>query len=246
VRLPARRDLPLILACGLVGMAAYQLLLNWGELDVPAGTSSIIVAAAPLVSVAIAAGFLGERLTWLKAAGSAVAITGVAMVSLSRSAFTLTSAIVIVVAAMIVQGVYHPLMKPLLKRYTGLEVATYAIVAGAVMVLPTLPWAWPQLASAGGGAWAGAVYLGVLPSAAGFILWGYAVARLPIATATGLLYLVPPVAVLISFVWLGEVPTAGELAGGVVVIAGVMTVGLGDRVGAALRRRRAVRTAQHA
>jgi len=47
VRPPASRDLPLILACGLAGMTAYQLLLNQGELSVPAGTASILVASDP-------------------------------------------------------------------------------------------------------------------------------------------------------------------------------------------------------
>lgn len=230
VRLPVARDLPLILACGLFGMAAYQVLLNWGELFVPAGTASIIVAAAPLVSVAIAAGALGERLTALKIVGSAVAIAGVAMVSLSRSSLSVSSAVWIIVAAMIVQGVYHPLTKPLLKRYTGLEVALYGMVVGAVMLAPTLPFAWSQLVSASAPSWWAAVYLGLLPSALGFVLWGYAVARLPVAASTALLYLVPPVAVLIAFVWLGELPVASELYGGIVVIAGVVTVSMGDRM----------------
>jgi len=61
--MPAPRDVPLILLCAFFGMAAYQILLNWGELTVPAGTASLIVAAAPLVSVAIAAGLFGDRLT---------------------------------------------------------------------------------------------------------------------------------------------------------------------------------------
>jgi len=30
VRLPRRRDLPLIALCAFTGMSAYQLLLNWG------------------------------------------------------------------------------------------------------------------------------------------------------------------------------------------------------------------------
>lgn len=47
VRAPRRRDLPLIAACGVIGMAAYQVLLTAGELTVPAGTASLIVAAAP-------------------------------------------------------------------------------------------------------------------------------------------------------------------------------------------------------
>jgi hypothetical protein len=47
-----------------------------------------------------------------------------------------------------------------------------------------------------------------------------------LVTSTSLLYLVPAFAVLIGFVWLGEVPLLGELLGGLVVIAGVVLVGL--------------------
>lgn len=226
VRLPARRDLPLIAACGVIGMAAYQVLLTAGELTVPAGTASLIVAAAPLVSVAIAAGAFGERLTTLKLIGSGIALGGVALVSIARSGLTLSGAVWLVLAAMVVQGIYHPLTKPLLRHYSGLEVATYAMVAGLIPLLAALPWSLPALASAGPDAWLGAVYLGLLPSAAGFVLWGYAVARLPMATATSLLYLVSPVAVGIAAVWLGEVPQPAELLGGAVVIAGVAVIGL--------------------
>ena len=90
VRLPAFHDLPLILTCGLFGMTAYQLLLNQGELSVPAGTASIIVASAPLVSVGLAAVVLGERLTPMRLIGSGVAVTGVALVCLSRSGLILS------------------------------------------------------------------------------------------------------------------------------------------------------------
>ncbi|MDJ0377447.1 DMT family transporter [Cryobacterium sp. PH31-L1] len=226
VRLPARRDLPLILACGFFGMAAYQVLLNWGELHVPAGTASIIVSAAPLVSVAIAAGVFGERLTVLKIVGSAIALSGVVLVAVARSGVTLSSAAWILVAAMVVQGAYHPLTKPLLKRYTGLEVATYGMIAGTVMLLPVLPFTLSQLVQADAAAWLAAIYLGLLPSALGFVLWGYAVARLPLVASTSLLYLVPPVAVLIAFIWLGELPLVAELVGGAVVIAGVVLMSL--------------------
>ena len=236
VRLPARKDVPLILLCAFLGMPAYQLLLNWGELAVPAGTSSIIVAAAPLVSVSVATIVLGERLTPLRIVGSAVALGGVAIVCLARSGVALSTSVWIVVGAMVVQGLYHPLTRPLLKKYSGVEVATYGMVLGAVMLLPTLPIDWTLLGTATPPAWLAAVYLGLLPSALGFVLWGYAVGRLPVATSTSLLYLVPPVAVVIAFVWLGELPYWSELVGGVVVILGVLTVGRGDAIRARFRR----------
>ncbi|MGW0832078.1 DMT family transporter [Streptomyces prunicolor] len=236
VRLPARRDLPLVIACGVFGMAAYQVLLNWGELHVPAGTASIIVAAAPLVSIAIAAGVFGERLTIVKIAGSAVAIAGVALVSTARSDVSVTAAVWIVIAAAVVQGIYHPLTKPLLRRYTGLEVATYGMVVGVLLTVPFAGFAWHDMATADGSAWWSAVYLGVVPSALGFVMWGYTVARVPVATSTSLLYLVPAFAILIAYVWLGETPNPAELLGGIVVIAGVGSVTLGDRLLARIRR----------
>ncbi len=207
VRPPERRHAFLVVAAAFFGMTAYQLLLNAGELHVSAGTASIIVASAPLVSVAIAVLAYGERLTGAKIVGSIVAIAGVAVVCLARSGATVTSAIWIVVGAAVVQGIYHPLIMPLLRTRSPLEVATYAMVAGALMVLPLLPWGWDDMVSASASAWTSALYLALVPSALGFVLWGYAVSNLPMATSTSLLYLVPAVAVLIAFVWLGEVPT---------------------------------------
>ena len=236
MRLPERRQLVLLVAAAFFGMTAYQVLLNAGELHVPAATASIVVASAPLVSVAIAALALEEHLTAAKILGSGVAVAGVAVVCLSRSGATLTSALLIVVGAAVVQGVYHPLTKPLLRTRTGLEVATYTMVAGTLMALPLVPWGWHDVITASPSAWGWALYLALVPSALGFVLWGYAVANLPLATSTSLLYLVPAVAVLIAFVWLGEAPRASELLGGLVVVAGVVLVGQGDRIRRPLRR----------
>ena len=230
VRWPERRQLVLLVVAAFFGMTAYQVLLNWGELAVPAGTASIIVAAAPLVSVAVATLALGERLTVAKVVGSALAISGVAWVCLARSGASASAGLWIVVGAMLVQGVYHPLTKALLRNRTGLEVATYAMVAGTVMTLPMLPWGWHDLMAGPAPAWRAAIYLGLLPSALGFVLWGYTVAGLPVTTSTSLLYLVPAVAVLIAFVWLGELPYPSELLGGLVVLAGVLVISQGDRI----------------
>ena len=50
--------------------------------------------------------------------------------------------------------------------------STYSMVAGTVMMLPLVPFGWSSLAHASGAGWAGAVYLGLVPSALGFVLWG--------------------------------------------------------------------------
>ncbi|MGW1887952.1 DMT family transporter [Streptomyces sp. NPDC001970] len=224
VRLPDRRDLPLIALCGLTGMTAYQILLNWGEIHVEAGTASLLIAVAPVFSILLGSAFLAEPLTRNVVVGSTIAIAGTAVVTLANGVSGFTAAALVVLAAAVVQGVYHVAAKPLLRRYTGLEVATYAMVAGTVFALPLVPATIRATAHAPAGALLSAVFLGLLPSALGFVIWGYAVARLPLAASTAALYLVPPVALIVSFVWLGEVPHVTELIGGTVIVGGVVLI----------------------
>jgi drug/metabolite transporter (DMT)-like permease len=125
----------------------------------------------------------------------------------------------------VLQGVFHTAQKPLLGRYTGFEVTAYAMWAGTLFVLPwtgSLLRALPQASAAAVGS---AVFLGVAPSAFGFVLWAYAMARMDVGRVTTSLYLVPAAAIVIALVWLGQRPGPAELAGGAIALAGVMLAG---------------------
>jgi drug/metabolite transporter (DMT)-like permease len=226
VRLPRRRDLPLIALCGITGMTAYQVLLNCGEERVPAGTASLLISLAPVFSALLAAAVLGERLTGRVALGSVVAVSGAALIT-SGGAGLFSAGALLVLAAAGAQGAYHVAIKPLLRRYSGFEVACYAMWSGTLFLLPLAPAAVRALAEMPASACAAAVYLGLGPSALGFVTWGYAVARGSVASATTALYLVPPVALLVAFAWLGEVPHPIELLGGLLGVAGVIMVNRG-------------------
>ena len=241
VRRPKLRDLPLIALCGLAGMTGYQLLLNAGERVVPAGTASLLVATAPVYASLLAVAFLGERSSrrhrasqhW---AGSVVALAGTALIAASHGLGFGVSAL-IVLAAAVLQAIFHTAQKPLLARYTGFEVTAYAMWAGTVFVLPwtgsLLRALWGPGAHAGGAAIGSAVFLGLAPSAAGFVLWAYAMARTDVGRVTVSLYLVPAAAIGISLVWLGQVPEPAELIGGAIALAGVLLAsGVGSGVAA--------------
>ncbi|MGH3241410.1 MAG: DMT family transporter [Spirillospora sp.] len=224
VRRPRRRDLLLIALCGATGMSAYQLLLNWGEVHVPAGTASLLIATAPVYSVLLATGFLGERLTTKIVLGSIIAISGAAIIAYAGGSTRVTTSALVILVAAVVQGVYHFATKPLLKHYTGLEVACYAMWAGTLFLLPLAPAAARALTQAPADAIGSTIYLGLLPSALGFVTWGYAVARYTIAESTAALYLVPPVAIAVAFIWLSETPTPIDLLGGLISMLGVALI----------------------
>jgi drug/metabolite transporter (DMT)-like permease len=224
VPMPRVRDLPHIALCGLTGMSAYQLLLNWGEVHVPAGPASLIVVTAPVFSVLLATAFLGEVLTRRVLLGSGIAIAGAGVIAFAGGSAQVSTSALVVLAAAFVQGVYHFSTKPLLRRYTGFQVACYAMWSGTFFLLPLAPAAAHAFSAASPKALGAVVFLGLLPSAVAFVTWGYAVARYPVAVSTAALYLVPPVALFVAYVWLGETPRPVELLGGLVTIVGVFLI----------------------
>ncbi|MEV5795730.1 DMT family transporter [Streptomyces sp. NPDC052192] len=225
VRRPALRDVPRVAAVGAAGMSGYQLLLNWGELHVPAGTAALIIAVVPALSALLAAAFLGEHLGPFRILGTLVALAGTALIALAGGETAYSTAAWAVFAAAIAQAVYHFAIKSLLRRYTGLEVASYAMWAGTLLLLPLAPATARAVVDAPADATTAALLLGLLPSAAGFVIWGYAVARLSVTAATSALYLVSPVTLAVAYLWLGETPTAAELIGGIVTLTGVVLLG---------------------
>jgi drug/metabolite transporter (DMT)-like permease len=65
------------------------------------------------------------------------------------------------------------------------------------------------------------VYLGLGPTAIGFGLWAFALARTDAGRLSVTTYLVPPLAAVIGWILLGEVPPALALPGGLLCLAGV-------------------------
>jgi drug/metabolite transporter (DMT)-like permease len=66
------------------------------------------------------------------------------------------------------------------------------------------------------------VYLGVLPGALAYVTWAYALSKMPAALLGNSIYLEPPVAIAVAFVWLGELPSGLTILGGVIAIGGVV------------------------
>ena len=69
---------------GVVFVAIYTTLLNFGELTVSAGAASFIINVAPIFTAIMAMLFLGERFSRLAWAGTLVSFAGIGLIALGE------------------------------------------------------------------------------------------------------------------------------------------------------------------
>ena len=222
---PAWRDLPAVLLGGLLGFFGYHVGLAFGQVTVEAGSASLIISSVPVFTALLAVAFLGERLGPLGWVGTLVSFGGVAMISLGEGgSFGVDPGAAPILLAAVSESLFFVFQKPYLVRYGSLRFTTYAIWAGTLTMLVFAPGLVRAVAGAPLEATLSVVFLGVFPTVVAYLALGYAFARMPATNATSFLYLVPGLAFLVAWVWLGEVPTPLTVVGGAVALAGVVLV----------------------
>ncbi len=222
---PAWRDVPAVLLGGLLGFFGYHTGLAFGEVTVEAGAASLIIASVPVFTALLAAAFLGERLGPLGWTGTAVSFCGVALISLGEGGnLGIDPGTLPILLAAVSESLFFVFQKPYLARYGSLRFTTYAIWAGTLAMLVFAPGLVGAVIEAPPGATLSVVFLGVFPTVVAYLALGYAFARMPASNATSFLYLVPALAFLVAWVWLGEEPTALSMVGGAVALTGVVLV----------------------
>jgi drug/metabolite transporter (DMT)-like permease len=221
-RLPTGLPLLLTVGYGVAWFAGYTVVLNWAEHHLDAGTAAMLVNVAPIL-IALGAGlFFGEGLPKPLFAGIAVAFAGVVLIGVAtRGAGSdvlglllgLLSAL-LYTASLLTQKVVLRTVDPLTATWTG-------CAAGLLATLPFTGQAIPEVLHAPIGATLAAVLLGIGPTAVGFSTWAYAQSRMPTGRLAAASLTIPVVAMIISALFLRELPPVLAITGGLLCLAGV-------------------------
>jgi drug/metabolite transporter (DMT)-like permease len=221
--LPPRRDLGRIVLVGVVWFGIYNLALNAAEQRVDAGTAAMLVNVGPVL-IALAAGtLLGEGFPRTLIVGCAVAFAGAVVIGAAtrgQSADAGVGALLCLLAA-VTYAIAVIAQKPLLERSSALQVTFLCCLAGTIACLPFAPRLVSDLGDASTSAFLWIIYLGVVPTAIGFTTWAYALGRTSAGKMGATTYLVPPIAILMGWVFLSEAPPGLAFAGGALCLAGV-------------------------
>jgi len=224
--LPDLKDLPALALVGLTGITLYQVLLTYGEMTVDAGTASFIIATGPIFTALFAVAVSREHLKPWGWVGVIIGFAGGVLIALGEGGgLHVSPGAAMILGAAVATAAFNVLQKRLLKKYTALQVIAFAMWTGTTFMLVFAPGLISAVRSVPLEATCAIVYLGVFPAALAYVLWSYLLSKMPASVCGSFLYLVAPIAALMSWAVLGETPTAISLVGGVVSLAGVVILG---------------------
>jgi drug/metabolite transporter (DMT)-like permease len=226
------RELPLFALLGLIGITFHQWLQSNALVTSRASTSGWIVASTPVFMAVLGRLVLGERLSWPRIAGIALAAIGVLLVvSKDDPAMLLAGKFGAPGDALILLSapnwaVFSVLSRGALRRHPATRMMFYVMTIGWVFSSAIL-FAGPGLSEIGGitsRGWGALVFLGIACSGLAYIAWYDALKHMPASQVGALLYLEPLVAMTVAAVVLSEPILLSMVVGGAVILLGVWLV----------------------
>lgn len=219
LRMPPR-DLLIAAAIGQLGISLFQLILNTAIALTSVGVASTMVNTAPLISLALSAILLREKIPILRWVGVVISIIGIYLLGTSEGVADNWGLVLLLIAALSL-GTYSVLLKPLLERQNPLAVTFHGTWPGIFLFAWAIPDVSRDIPDATVSAWLGVAVLVFVVTSGGYVLLARLLQLLPVSRVVLYYYLVPPVAILYSIVLFQELPTAREVLGVIIVIAGV-------------------------
>ena len=217
-----------MLVLGLVNSALPFACFVFAALSITAGMSSILNATTPLFGALVAAVWLGQRLTPVRALGLLIAFGGVVFLAWEHAEFKPGGSGWAVVACLFAAACYGVAACYTKRFITGvgpLAIAAGSQITATLWLLVPAVMQWPASAP-GPQAWMAVTLLAVLCTAVAYVIYFRLMLRVGPTNAIAVTFLTPIFAVLWGYVFLGEALEPRMAVGCVIVLFGT-ALGLG-------------------
>lgn len=230
-------DLPwrTVVAVGaFMSFGQFSLLYLALDLGMPAGLASLVLQAQVMITVLLAWLFLGERAARAQLVGVGVGTAGLVIVAVAHGARAEILPLLVTIGAATSWAVGNTISRAA-RVSSGLSLVVWSalVVPGPCLALSLVfdgPAAMGDaLAGFDGVAIFSTAYTVIGASLIGYSIFNGLLARYPAADVVPFILLVPPVGIASAWAVQGEVPTALEGVGAVVMMGGVALAVLGGR-----------------
>lgn len=235
---PPRKDAPIILLSGFVSLGIYMVFFMHGLASTTPAEGAIMLATVPVLTTLLAVAFKLERLVPAALFSALVAFSGVAIVEVGSGGAGHGSlygnALVLCSALLWALGII--LSKPLLARYSPLELLTMSMPGALPALLPfglksTLETNWSAVGTTG---WIHFVQVSLISGVIAFQCFYAGVKQIGASNASYYQFVVPVLTALFGWLVFGSLLSPLQWIGFVIVLASV----------GALNRVRQVRASQ--
>ena len=210
-----------------MSLGQFGLLYTSMAAGMPPGLAGLVLQAQVVLTIVIAAGVLRERPTLLQVVGVVAGALGLIVVALGRGGHVPAVALVLCLLAALSWAIGNVISRAA-KVPGGLSLTVWsALVVPLPLLALSLVLDGPEgvregVAAFGWEALVSTAYTVVLASFVGYGIFNSLLARHPASSVVPWILLVPPVAIGSAWLLLGEVPSAGELAGGALLVIGAL------------------------
>ncbi|WP_342420876.1 DMT family transporter [Paenibacillus sp. FSL E2-0178] len=223
-----KRDILLIVMIGVIGNTISIVTQEIGTMLSTAQMGAIITGATPAFMVLFARIILKEKITFKKAFSVILATLGVGIIVGNAG---IDPSLQLGGISLLVAALTWALMSVLIKRvpghYSQIVVTFYAALVAVVLLTPVTISRLPDLdvsALMHPSIWGGLVYLGVISTACGFLLWNRGLQMLNASSGGLFFFFQPVVGTFLGWLLLGEQIGLSFWAGTALICMGVLLV----------------------
>lgn len=216
---------------GLFGFFVFQISFPVGVKYTSASISALIMATLPVNVVLINLILKSEKISFRTITGIILSIAGITVIILGTKGGislegTYTVGVILLILSEVGFAVYTIKSKFLISKYSLYQVMFLVILFSFVpfLFLSAKNIINTSYYSISGIAWTGLIFTGIFGTCIANILWYRGIKQLG-STKTSIYANLPPVfGIIVSFIFLNETLTLLQVAGGIVIMAGVILV----------------------
>jgi len=220
-----RGDIPRLLIVALANVAGYHLSLYYAETTLSAGLSALLTSFGPIFIAILSYFLLNEKAGKKVLIGLLLAMAGTAVLStgsISVNDLSSYAGIIENLITALCYALFTVLGKPLVHKYGSASTTIMAGLIGTAMMLPLLSQSFfAQAAALSSLGWASVLYLSLLSTVFGYLMFYALVSRGAVTRLSIQLYLIPVVSVIGGALLLSEPVTLSVAVGGGMMLAAV-------------------------